>query len=105
MDSDANLLVSTSWKAPGRARREIVMRLRRLGDDALLVSQTDRKGVMTVRTALDPRVRAVSLQHDNVIPRVVRVDEKLGAIGYLCENSRNLRDRGNAFFPRQQCRH
>ena len=55
MDSDANLLVSTSWKAPGRARREIVMRLRRLGDDAPLVSQTDRKGVMTVRTALNPR--------------------------------------------------
>jgi tRNA(Ser,Leu) C12 N-acetylase TAN1 len=55
MDPDANLLVSTSWKAPGRARREIVMRLRRLGDDAPVVSQTDRRGVMTVRTALDPR--------------------------------------------------
>ena len=55
MDSDANLLVSTSWKAPGRARREIVNRLRRLGDHAPLVSPTDRKGVMRVRTALDPR--------------------------------------------------
>ena len=55
MDADANLLVSSAWKTPGRARREIVTRLRALGDAAPLVSRTERKGVMSVRTALDPR--------------------------------------------------
>ena len=55
MESDANLLVSTSWRTPGRARREIVTRLRALGDAAPVVSRTERKGVMSVRTALEPR--------------------------------------------------
>lgn len=55
MESDANLLVSTSWRTPGRARREIISRLRALGDTAPQVSRTERKGVMSVRTALDPR--------------------------------------------------
>jgi tRNA(Ser,Leu) C12 N-acetylase TAN1 len=55
MASDANLLVSASWRAPGRARREIAGRLRALGDAAALVRPTGRKGVLGVRTALDPR--------------------------------------------------
>ena len=55
MEADANLLVSASWRAPGRARREIVGRLRALGDEAPVVCPTDRKGIVTVRTALDPR--------------------------------------------------
>lgn len=33
MDSDSNLLVSVSGRAPGRSRREIVARLRALGDE------------------------------------------------------------------------
>ncbi len=70
---DANLLVSTSWKAPGRARREIVYRLRALGDDAPLVSRTDRQGVMSVRTALDPRevIRRLRAVHQDA-PGVFR---------------------------------
>lgn len=55
MDAGPNLLVSVSWKVPGRARREIISRLRTLGDEVPLVSRTERKGVMAVRTALDPR--------------------------------------------------
>jgi tRNA(Ser,Leu) C12 N-acetylase TAN1 len=55
MEPDANLLVSVSWRAPGRARREIVGRLRALGDEAPVARPTDRKGVMSVRTTLDPR--------------------------------------------------
>jgi tRNA(Ser,Leu) C12 N-acetylase TAN1 len=55
MQFRANLLVSVSWKAPGRARREIVGRLRALGDETPAVSRTGRKGVMIVRTALDAR--------------------------------------------------
>jgi len=55
MEPDANLLVSASWKAPGRARREIVGRLRALGDETAVVRPTDRKGVVSVRTTLDPR--------------------------------------------------
>jgi tRNA(Ser,Leu) C12 N-acetylase TAN1 len=55
MDSTANILVSVAWRAPGRSRREIVTRLRALGDEAPLVSPTGRRGVMAVRTTLDPR--------------------------------------------------
>ena len=55
MDSKTNLLVSVAWRAPGRSRREIVARLRALGDDAPLVSPTGQRGVMVVRTTLDPR--------------------------------------------------
>ena len=61
-----NLLVSTAWKTPGRARREIVSRLRALGDPAPQVSGTGRKGVMSVRTALDPRevIRRLHALHE-----------------------------------------
>jgi|GEM_PF-581792 len=52
---DLNLLVSASWRAPGRARREIVGRLIALGDEAPFVTPTDRKGMIGVRTRLDPR--------------------------------------------------
>ena len=55
MERDANLLVSTSWKTPGRSRREIIARLRGLGDPAPVVSRTQRKGITRVWTALDPR--------------------------------------------------
>jgi tRNA(Ser,Leu) C12 N-acetylase TAN1 len=55
METGANLLVSASWKAPGRARREIIGWLRALGDRMPVVSRTERKGIMSVRTALDPR--------------------------------------------------
>jgi tRNA(Ser,Leu) C12 N-acetylase TAN1 len=51
----SNLLVSCAPRAPGRSRREIVARLRGLGDPAPLVSPTERKGIMMVRTSLDPR--------------------------------------------------
>jgi tRNA(Ser,Leu) C12 N-acetylase TAN1 len=51
----ANLLVSILWRAPGRARREIVGRLRALGDASPLVMPTGRRGLMAVRTSLDPR--------------------------------------------------
>ena len=54
-DSTANLLVSVAWRAPGRSRREIAARLRGLGDEAPLVSPTGRRGVMAVRSTLDPR--------------------------------------------------
>ena len=58
---DANLLVSILWRAPGRARREIVGRLRALGDASPLVTPTGRRGLMAVRTSLDARtvVRAL----------------------------------------------
>jgi tRNA(Ser,Leu) C12 N-acetylase TAN1 len=67
MDEAVNLLVSCAPRAPGRSRREIVARLRGLGDPAPLVSSTERKGIMTVRTSLDPRdvVRRLrALHHD-----------------------------------------
>jgi hypothetical protein len=51
----ANLLASASWRASGRARREILRRLRALGDRAAVVFRTDRKGVIAACTALDPR--------------------------------------------------
>lgn len=50
--ADFNLLVSSSWRAPGRSRREIAARL---GDEAPLVTQTDRGGIIGVRTRLDSR--------------------------------------------------
>ena len=58
---DANLLVSILWRAPGRARKEIVRHLRALGDTTPLVMPTGRRGLVAVRTSLDPRalVRAL----------------------------------------------
>jgi tRNA(Ser,Leu) C12 N-acetylase TAN1 len=59
--ADANFLVSTLWRAPGRARKEIVRHLRALGDTSPLVTPTGRRGLVAVRTSLDPRavVRAL----------------------------------------------
>jgi tRNA(Ser,Leu) C12 N-acetylase TAN1 len=59
--AEPNLLVSASWRAPGRARREICARLRALGDPAAAVTSTSRKGLLAVTTRLDPR---------DVIPRL-----------------------------------
>jgi tRNA(Ser,Leu) C12 N-acetylase TAN1 len=58
---EANMLVSILWRAPGRARREIGRRLRALGDGSPLVMSTGRRGIVAVRTSLDPRavVRAL----------------------------------------------
>ena len=77
MDAGVNLLVSVSWKVPGRARREIVARLRTLGDEAAVVSRTDRKGIMAVRTALDPReaIRRLRGVHETA-PSVFRYTYK-----------------------------
>jgi tRNA(Ser,Leu) C12 N-acetylase TAN1 len=68
-----NLLVSIAWRAPGRSRREIVARLRALGDQAPLVTATDRKGLMAVRTSLDARdvTRGLRALHRNA-PDVFR---------------------------------
>ncbi len=52
---EANLLVSILWRAPGRARKEIVGRLRALGDASPLVIPMARRGLLAVRTSLDPR--------------------------------------------------
>jgi len=59
--ADANLLVSILWRAPGRARKEIVRHLRALGDASPVVTPTGRRGLVAVRTSLDPRavVRAL----------------------------------------------
>jgi tRNA(Ser,Leu) C12 N-acetylase TAN1 len=53
--TSANLLVSCAWRAPGRSRREILARLRELGDPAAVVGPSGRKGILAVRTSLDPR--------------------------------------------------
>jgi tRNA(Ser,Leu) C12 N-acetylase TAN1 len=55
MEGDFNLLVSSSWRAPGRSRREVMARLRGLGDHDPLVSETERRGILGARTSLDPR--------------------------------------------------
>lgn len=50
-----NLLVSSMGRAPGRARREILARLRALGDRAPVVVATGARGILAVRTSLDSR--------------------------------------------------
>ena len=74
---DPNLLVSSSWRAPGRSRREIAARLRALGDPAPLVTPTDRKGVVAARTTLEPRevIRGLRALHQ-VSPEVFRYTYK-----------------------------
>lgn len=64
--SSCNLLVSSSSRAPRRARREIVARLRELGDEAPLVIPTDRKGLIAVRAHVDPRavIRGLRARHE-----------------------------------------
>jgi len=54
-EPDFNLLVSVHPRAPGRARREIVARLRTLTDVAPDVMQTLARGILAVRVAIDPR--------------------------------------------------
>jgi tRNA(Ser,Leu) C12 N-acetylase TAN1 len=60
-----NLLVSIAAWAPGRSRREIVARLRGVGDPAPVVEATERRGIVAVSTCLDPRavVRALRALH------------------------------------------
>ena len=71
--ADVNLLVSSSWRAPGRSRREIIARLRALGDPAPVVTPTERKGIIAVRTSLDPRmvIRGLRAAHQST-PEVFR---------------------------------
>jgi tRNA(Ser,Leu) C12 N-acetylase TAN1 len=52
---DSSLLVSCYSRAPGPARREILSRLRALGDEAPLVIPTGVRGMLEVRTSLAPR--------------------------------------------------
>jgi tRNA(Ser,Leu) C12 N-acetylase TAN1 len=52
---DFNLLVSCSWSAYGKAKKEIVHVLERLGDENPLVKHTFAKGIVGVRTWLDSR--------------------------------------------------
>ena len=52
---DFNLLVSCSWIADGKARREIVRILEMLGDESPLVKRTIARGIIGVKTRLDSR--------------------------------------------------
>ena len=52
---DFNLLVSCSWGAYGKAKKEIVHILGTLGDENPLVKRTVAKGIVGVRTCLDSR--------------------------------------------------
>jgi len=50
-----NLLVSSSPRMPGRARREILTRLHALGDEAPEMGLMLTRGIRAVATRLDPR--------------------------------------------------
>jgi tRNA(Ser,Leu) C12 N-acetylase TAN1 len=50
-----NLLVSCSWGAYKRARKEILQILSRLGDKEPLVKHTAARGIIGVRTRMDSR--------------------------------------------------
>lgn len=52
---DFNLLVTHPWRAYRRARAEILALLRTLGDDTPAVRRTLARGVIGVKTILDPR--------------------------------------------------
>lgn len=52
---DFNLLVSCSWGAYGKAKKEITHILGTLGDENPLVKRTVAKGIVGVRTCLDSR--------------------------------------------------
>lgn len=60
---DYNLLVSCCWYALGRARREILVRLRALGDEAAVVMPAGVRGMLEVRTSLDARWVVRELQN------------------------------------------
>jgi len=50
-----NLLVSCPWSAIGKAKREITRILGLLGDEEPLIRSTIARGIIGVRTSLDPR--------------------------------------------------
>jgi len=52
---DFNLLVSCPWTLTGRARREIIHFIRLLGDEEPIVERTLARGIVGVKTRLDPR--------------------------------------------------
>jgi len=52
---DFNLLVSCSWGMYGAARIKILNALKILGDEKPVVKQTIARGIMGVKTSLDPR--------------------------------------------------
>lgn len=52
---DFNLLVSSSWRGLAAARREIRALLRALGDEQPVIERMVAKGILGVRTRLDPR--------------------------------------------------
>lgn len=52
---DFNFLVSCSWGAYGRAKREIAHILEMLGDESPIVRRTIAQGIMGVKTGLDSR--------------------------------------------------
>jgi tRNA(Ser,Leu) C12 N-acetylase TAN1 len=52
---DFNLLVSCSWSAYRRAKKEILQVLELLGDKKPLVKPTHARGIIGVKTGLNPR--------------------------------------------------
>jgi len=59
---DFNLLVSCPWAASHRARREIAYLLQRLGEEQPHVKRTAARGIIGVKTILDPREVVHALQ-------------------------------------------
>ncbi len=59
---DFNLLVSYSWGAYKRARKEILKILSRLDDEEPLVKRTTARGIIGVRTRIDSREVIQSLR-------------------------------------------
>ncbi|MBE0512569.1 THUMP domain-containing protein [Candidatus Bathyarchaeota archaeon] len=52
---DFNLLVSCSWGVYGKAKKEIIYILERLGDESPLVKRTIAEGIIGVKTRLNSR--------------------------------------------------
>ena len=52
---DFNLLVSCSWGVYGKAKKEIVLTLKTLGDESPIVKRTIAEGIIGVKTLLDSR--------------------------------------------------
>jgi tRNA acetyltransferase TAN1 len=50
-----NLIVSCSWNTYAKARNEIVNFLRSIGDEKPFVEKTIARGIIGVKTSLDPR--------------------------------------------------